>query len=100
MQQQHWDSRPHVLLLPSAVSKAPNVKGPVSLSTRAHTFTWDTNVIAPAGCMGAQLQPEDERGMIVGEGAAEVDELEWVRREVMKMFKGREGFIYNSTLEE
>lgn len=89
-----------MLLLPLAVSKAPNVKGPDSLSTGAHTFTWDTNATPPAGCMGVCLQPEDERGMIVGEGAAEVDGLEWVQREVMKMFKGREGFICNSRLEE
>lgn len=38
--------------------------------------------------------------MVVGEGAAEVDGLEWVKRKAMKMFKGRKGFIYKTRLKE
>lgn len=38
--------------------------------------------------------------MIVGQGTVEVEGLEWVQRQVMKMFKGREGFIYKARFEE
>lgn len=38
--------------------------------------------------------------MIVGEGTVEVDGLEWVQRQAMKMFKGRGGFIYKARFEE
>lgn len=54
--QQHRDSSPHMLLLPSAVSKVPKVKGPDPLSTGAHTLTWDR----PRGSFSAAREQEGD----------------------------------------